>query len=98
MSATYKYMLDETRIPKDWYNIVADLPRLPDPALHPGTLQPIGPADLAAIFPTELILQEVTTERHVAIPEPVREIYRQWRPSPLFRARQLEAALTPSYL
>ena len=97
MSATYKYMLDETRIPKDWYNIVADLPRLPDPALHPGTLQPIGPADLAAIFPTELILQEVTTERHVAIPEPVREIYRQWRPSPLFRARQLEAALdTPA--
>ena len=97
MSATVKYLLDETRIPKDWYNIVADLPRPPDPALHPGTLQPIGPDDLAPMFPTELILQEVTTEREIAIPEPVREIYRQWRPSPLFRARRLEAALdTPA--
>ncbi len=97
MDATVKYLLDETRIPKDWYNIVADLPRAPDPALHPGTLQPIGPADLAPIFPMDLILQEVSTERHVAIPEPVREIYRQWRPSPLVRARRLEKALdTPA--
>lgn len=97
MDATVKYLLDESRIPKDWYNIVADLPRAPDPALHPGTLQPIGPADLAPIFPMDLILQEVSTERHVAIPEPVREIYRQWRPSPLVRARRLEKALdTPA--
>jgi tryptophan synthase beta chain len=97
MAATVKYVLDETHIPKDWYNIVADLPRPPAPALHPGTLQPIGPGDLAPLFPMDLILQEVSTERHVAIPDPVREIYRQWRPSPLIRARRLEAALdTPA--
>jgi len=97
MGATVKYLLDETKIPTDWYNIVADLPRPPAPALHPGTLQPLGPADLAPLFPPELIMQEVTAERHVPIPEPVREIYRQWRPAPLIRARRLEAALdTPA--
>ena len=93
MGGTVKYLLDETKIPKDWYNIVADLPQQPPPALHPGTLQPLGPADLAPIFPMELIMQEVSAERTIAIPEPVREIYRQWRPSPLIRARRLEAAL-----
>jgi tryptophan synthase beta chain len=97
MGGTVKYLLDETRIPKDWYNIVADLPQPPPPALHPGTLQPLGTADLAPIFPMELILQEVSAERTIPIPEPVREIYRQWRPSPLIRARRLEAALdTPA--
>jgi tryptophan synthase beta chain len=97
MTDTVKYLLDETRMPTAWYNIAADLPRPPAPALHPGTRQPIGPADLEPLFPMELILQEVSTEREIEIPRPVREIYRQWRPSPLFRARRLEQALgTPA--
>ena len=97
MSDTVKYLLDETRIPKDWYNIVADLPRPPEPVLHPGTLKPVGPQDLEPLFPMALILQEVSAERHIEIPEPVRRIYRQWRPSPLYRARRLEQALdTPA--
>jgi len=97
MSEAVKYVLDESRIPKTWYNIVADLPRPPAPPLHPGTLQPIGPADLAPLFPMALIQQEVSAERSIEIPEPVRDIYRQWRPSPLYRARRLEAALgTPA--
>ena len=97
MSDTVKYLLDETHIPKYWYNLVADLPAPPPPVLHPGTHQPVGPDDLAPLFPMELIMQEVTTEREVPIPEPVREVYRQWRPSPLFRARRLEKALqTPA--
>src|SRR3954466_7730530 len=70
MSETVKYTLDETRIPKDWYNIVADLPRPPEPVLHPGTLQPVGPQDLAPLFPMALILQEVSAERTIEIPEP----------------------------
>jgi tryptophan synthase beta chain len=97
MSETVKYLLDETQIPGDWYNIVADLPRPPAPVLHPGTLQPIGPDDLEPLFPMALIQQEVTSERTVAIPEPVRDVYRQWRPSPLYRAHRLERALdTPA--
>jgi len=97
MSDTVKYVLDEGRIPKTWYNIVADLPRPPAPPLHPGSLQPIGPADLEPLFPMALIQQEVSAERTIEIPEPVRDIYRQWRPTPLFRARRLEAALgTPA--
>jgi tryptophan synthase beta chain len=97
MTETVKYLLDETHIPKYWYNLVADLPAPPPPVLHPGTHQPVGPADLAPLFPMELIMQEVTTEREVQIPEPVRDVYRQWRPSPLFRARRLEKALqTPA--
>src|SRR5499425_1082271 len=97
MSETVKYLLEENRLPKDWYNIVADLPHRPDPVLHPGTLQPIGPQDLEPLFPMALIAQEVATERMIEIPEPVREVYRQWRPSPLYRARRLEAALdTPA--
>ncbi|MFN4103343.1 MAG: TrpB-like pyridoxal phosphate-dependent enzyme [Tepidimonas sp.] len=80
-----------------WYNIAADLPKAPPPVLHPGTLQPVGPDDLAPLFPMELILQEVSTEREIEIPEPVRDIYRLWRPSPLFRAHRLEKALgTPA--
>ncbi|MCP5518238.1 MAG: TrpB-like pyridoxal phosphate-dependent enzyme [Verrucomicrobiales bacterium] len=97
MSDTVKYLLDESRIPKAWYNIQADLPKPPAPVLHPGTGQPIGPDDLAPLFPMALIQQEVSTEREIEIPEPVRDIYRQWRPSPLFRARRLEKALdTPA--
>jgi len=97
MNDTVKYILDETRIPKVWYNLAADLPKPLPPVLHPGTGKPIGPADLAPLFPMSLILQEVSTEREIEIPEPVRQIYRQWRPSPLYRARRLEKALqTPA--
>jgi tryptophan synthase beta chain len=97
MSETVKYFLDEKKIPKHWYNLVADLPTPPPPVLHPGTHQPVGPGDLEPLFPMSLILQEVSKEREIEIPEPVREIYRQWRPSPLFRARRLEKALdTPA--
>jgi len=97
MKDTVKYVLDESRIPRAWYNIAADLPSPPAPVLHPGTRKPVGPADLEPLFPMSLIMQEVSTEREIEIPEPVREIYRQWRPSPLFRARRLERALqTPA--
>jgi|TARA_B100000959_G_scaffold119884_2_gene125973 tryptophan synthase beta chain len=97
MTDTVKYTLPEDRIPKAWYNINADLPEPLAPVLHPGTGQPIGPDDLAPLFPMALIGQEVSAEREIEIPEPVREIYRQWRPSPLHRARQLERALdTPA--
>ena len=90
---TVKYTLPETAIPKSYYNIIADLPTPPPPALHPGTGQPIGPDDLAPLFPMALIMQEVSTEQYIEIPDPVRAIYRQWRPTPLFRARRLEALL-----
>ncbi len=97
MGEQLKYQLDENRIPKRWYNIQADLPEALPPVLHPGTKQPVGPDDLAPLFPMELIMQEVTTEREIEIPEPVRDIYRLWRPTPLFRARALEKALgTPA--
>ena len=97
MKDTTKYFLDETRIPHYWYNIVADLPSPPPPVLHPGTMKPVGPDDLEPLFPMSLIAQEVTTEREVEIPEPVRAIYRQWRPTALHRARRLEKALqTPA--
>ncbi|HEY5634798.1 MAG TPA: TrpB-like pyridoxal phosphate-dependent enzyme [Burkholderiaceae bacterium] len=97
MGDTLKYLLEESHIPKRWYNIQADLPRPAPPVLHPGTLQPVGPDDLAPLFPMALIMQEVTTEREVEIPEPVRDIYRLWRPTPLYRARGLEKALgTPA--
>jgi tryptophan synthase beta chain len=96
-AATRKYLLNEEQIPKAWYNLVADLPAPPAPVLHPGTGQPIGPADLEPIFPPAIIAQEVSTERWIEIPAAVREIYRMWRPSPLFRARGLEMALdTPA--
>ena len=92
-----KFLLDEDRMPRHWYNIVADLPAPPPPPLHPGTLQPVGPGDLAPLFPMALIEQEVSAEREVPIPEPVREVFRLWRPSPLVRARRLEKALgTPA--
>ena len=97
MTDQIKFLLDENEIPKSWYNIVADLPDPPAPVLHPGTGQPIGPDDLAPLFTMAAIMQEVSTERTIDIPEPVRNIYRQWRPSPLHRARRLEQALdTPA--
>ena len=92
-----QYNLPQNRIPLAWYNIVADLPKPMAPVLHPGTLQPIGPEDLAPLFPMSLIQQEVSREREIEIPGPVRQVYAQWRPAPLFRARRLEKALdTPA--
>jgi tryptophan synthase beta chain len=92
-----KITLDESEIPRRWYNVLADLPSPPPPVLHPGTLQPVGPDDLAPLFPMALIEQEVTGERYVDIPEPVLDVYRLWRPSPLYRAHRLERALgTPA--
>ena len=97
MSDTIKYLLPETEIPKDWYNLIADLPEPPPAVLHPGTHEPVGPDDLAPLFPMSLIMQEVSGERYLEIPKPVRDIYKQWRPSPMFRARRLEKALdTPA--
>ena len=97
MSDTVKYLLPESEIPKHWYNVVADLPEQLPPPLHPGTKEPIGPDDLAPLFPMEIIMQEVSTEREIEIPDPVRSIYKQWRPAPLYRARNLEKLLdTPA--
>ncbi|WP_347330594.1 TrpB-like pyridoxal phosphate-dependent enzyme [Marinimicrobium locisalis] len=92
-----KFLLDESQMPKAWYNLQADFPRPMPPVLHPQTHQPVGPADLEPLFPMALIEQEVTTEREVEIPEPVRDVYRQWRPAPMYRAHRLEKALgTPA--
>ncbi len=94
-----KYILDEDRIPRAWYNIAADLPSPPPPPLHPGTGQPIGPGDLAPLFPMEVIKQVVSQDREIEIPEPIRDAYRLYRPSPLYRARRFEAALgTPAHI
>src|SRR6195952_3529774 len=93
----HKIMLDESEMPTQWYNVIPDLPSPPPPPLHPGTLQPVGPEDLAPLFPMDLILQEVSQERYIDIPGAVLDVYRQWRPSPLFRAHRLEQALgTPA--
>ncbi len=97
MSDQVKFLLNEEDLPRSWYNIISDLPENPGSVLHPGTGQPIGPDDLAPLFPMASIMQEVSGERAIDIPEPVRDIYRQWRPSPLYRARRLEKALdTPA--
>jgi tryptophan synthase beta chain len=97
MSAVTKITLAESELPRRWYNLLADLPAPPPPVLHPGTLEPIGPDDLAPLFPMALIAQEVTGERYVDIPEEVLDVYRLWRPSPLYRAHRLERALgTPA--
>lgn len=94
-----KYFLSEDRLPKYWYNIQADLPKPLPQVLHPGTKQPVGPDDLAPLFASELIQQEVSTDREIEIPGPVRDLYRQWRPTPLYRARRLEQALdTPAHI
>src|SRR6187402_2848496 len=91
-----KILLDESELPTRWYNVIPDLPTPPPPPLHPGTREPVGPDDLAPLFPIELILQEVSGERYVEIPEPVRDVYRQYRPSPLIRARRWEEKLGTS--
>ena len=77
---TKKIFLNEAEMPRHWYNIVADMPNKPLPPLHPGTKQPVGPEDLAPLFPMELIKQEVSTERYIEIPDQVRDIYKIWKP------------------
>jgi tryptophan synthase beta chain len=97
VSERTKFILDESQIPAQWYNVIPDLPAPPPPPLHPGTGQPVGPDDLAPLFPMELIGQEVTGDRYVDIPGEVIDVYKLWRPTPLFRARRLEKALnTPA--
>ena len=97
MQKTKKILLAEKEIPEQWYNIQADMPNPLQPPLHPGTKQPIGPQDLAPLFPMELIKQEVSKERWIDIPEEVREVYKLWRPTPLYRAYGLEKLLdTPA--
>ena len=99
MAERIKFLLSEDQIPTNWYNIQADLPEPLPPVLHPGTMQPIGPQDLAPLFPMGLIAQEVSQERYHPIPEEVREAYKLWRPTPLVRARRLEKALdTPAHI
>jgi tryptophan synthase beta chain len=93
MATRTRFLLGEDEIPTSWYNIAADLPVPPAPVLHPGTGQPIGPADLAPLFPMAVIQQEVSTDRYIPIPDPVLDIYRLWRPTPLHRAHRLERAL-----
>ncbi len=97
MSDATKILLDESEMPTQWYNIIPDLPEPPPPPLHPGTKQPVGPDDLAPLFPMALIMQEVSTDSYIDIPAEVLDVYRLWRPSPLYRARRLEKALdTPA--
>src|SRR5512144_1535525 len=93
----HKILLTEDEMPTRWYNVLHDLPTPPPPVLHPGTGQPVGPDDLAPLFPMDLIMQEVTGEQYVDIPDEVLDVYRLWRPSPLYRAHRLERALgTPA--
>ncbi len=99
MSERIQFLLDENDIPKRWYNILPDLPIQLPPPLHPVTLEPVTPDFLAVLFPKALLQQEMSTERYIDIPEPVRDIYRLWRPTPLLRARRLEQALdTPAHI
>src|SRR5205807_4943716 len=94
-----KFLLGEQEIPTHWVNLMADLPGDAPPPLHPGTKQPAGPDDLSPIFPMALILQEVSTEQEIEIPEPVREAYKLWRPTPLYRAQRFERELdTPAHI
>jgi tryptophan synthase beta chain len=97
MSETNRYLLTDDQIPTSWYNIIPDLPEPPPPPLHPGTHEPIGPDDLAPLFPMDLILQEVSGERYIPIPDEVLDVYKLWRATPLHRAHRLERALgTPA--
>ena len=99
MSAQVRYQLNENDIPKFWYNINADMPVPPAPVLHPQTMEPVTPDFLGVLFPMELILQEISVERYIQIPEEVREIYKLYRPTPLLRATRLEKALdTPAHI
>ena len=94
-----RFILNDTDLPKSWYNIQADSPLAPTPVLHPGTMEPVTPEFLSVLFPMELIMQEISTERFIEIPEEVREIYKLYRPTPLLRARRLEKALgTPAHI
>ena len=93
MSEQTKYLLDESQLPKAWYNINADAPFPPAPVLHPGTKEPVTPDFLNVLFPMELIMQEVSPDRYIDIPEEVREAYSLYRPTPLIRARRLEKML-----
>jgi tryptophan synthase beta chain len=94
-----KFVLDEAEIPTHWVNLMADLPGEAPPPLHPGTKEPAGPDDLTPIFPMGLIMQEVSPDPEIEIPEPVREVYKLWRPTPLYRARRLERELdTPAHI
>jgi tryptophan synthase beta chain len=94
---TTKFTLTEQEIPTSWYNILPDLPEPMPPVLHPATGKPVVPDDLAPIFPMELIMQEMSPERYIEIPEEIQNIYRLWRPTPLFRAHRLEKTLdTPA--
>ncbi|MDP2976937.1 MAG: TrpB-like pyridoxal phosphate-dependent enzyme, partial [Anaerolineales bacterium] len=94
-----RFLLNETDLPKYWYNVLADSPVRPAPVLHPATFEPVTPDFLSVLFPMELILQEVSAERYIEIPEPVREIYKLYRPTPLHRARRLEQMLdTPAHI
>jgi tryptophan synthase beta chain len=99
MTEQTNFHLNESDLPKEWYNINADMPVPPTPVLHPQTLEPVTPDFLSVLFPMDLIMQEVSTERYIQIPEEVREIYKLWRPTPLLRARRLEKALdTPAHI
>lgn len=99
MSNQTRFALQESDLPKTWYNILADFPVSPTPVLHPFTVEPVTPDDLSVLFPMEIIQQEVSRERYIDIPEEVREIYKLWRPTPLMRARRLEKALgTPAHI
>jgi tryptophan synthase beta chain len=99
MSDQTRFTLNETDLPKQWYNVLADSPVPPQPVLHPGTKEPITPEFLSVLFPMELIMQEVSTDRFIDIPEEVREIYKLYRPTPLVRARRLEKMLgTPAHI
>src|SRR3954451_2325460 len=92
-SGQTKFLLDESQLPQRWYNIRSDMPTAPQPVLHPGTGQPVGPDDLAPLFPMEVIGQEVSEDAEIAIPQEVLDLYRLWRPTPLYRADRLEAAV-----
>jgi tryptophan synthase beta chain len=97
MDNQVKYVLQESELPRQWYNVIPDLPAPPPPPLHPGTREPVGPDALTPLFPMALIEQEVSPERYIAIPEAVLDVYRLWRPTPLYRARRLEKDLgTPA--
>lgn len=99
MNERTKILLDENDIPRAWFNIVPVLPHPPVPPLHPATHQPVGPADLAPLFCDEILAQEMSSAPEVEIPDPVRDIYRSWRPTPLYRARRLEKVLdTPAHI
>lgn len=99
MSDPTRFQLEQSRLPKAWYNINADMPVPPTPVLHPGTMQPVTPDFLGVLFPMNIVAQEVCQDRWVEIPEPVREIYRLWRPTPMHRAVRLEKALgTPAHI